>query len=527
MTRIWKEWKQGIINGVNPEHPEYWGEVEDYDQRLVEMAVFGMGMALAPERFFFELPEAAQKNLHAWLNQINFHDMPKNNWTFFRVLVNMGFMVCSLPYDRPRMEKDFAMIEEHYEGDGWYFDYFNQREYYTMWAFHFYGLVYAKVMGERDPERSAEYIRRGKLMAPDFACWFDASCEALPYGRSLTYRFAQSCFWSALALADAKPEGMAWGEIKHLLLSNIRAWMQLPIFDRGGVLTVGYGYPNLCISEGYNAPGSPYWAMKVFAVLALPEEHPFWQSEETAYAAPERFLDEQVRLLITRDRDNSMVTAYTAGNHAYEHMHEDEKYEKFAYSSQFTFSIVKEAGTLNKGAFDSMLALREEGQGLWHGRSGCDTFALSEEAVICRWSPLKDVLIDTQIIPVDGRWHIRRHTIRTARPLEAAEGAFAVKRDWAGERPCDRIRTVLCADDRSAAAHGGYGTSAIYAISGYTAGEVLSPECNTNLVHARTLLPTLHAKLTPGTNELICAVYCAPGDEAPTTIPQEVLDHAK
>ena len=73
---IWKEWKQGIINGVDPEHPEYWGEVEDYDQRLVEMAVFGMGMALAPDRFFFDLPETAQKNLHAWLNQINFHDMP-------------------------------------------------------------------------------------------------------------------------------------------------------------------------------------------------------------------------------------------------------------------------------------------------------------------------------------------------------------------------------------------------------------------------------------------------------------------
>ena len=62
---------------------------------------------------------------------------------------------------------------------------------------------------------------------------------------------------------------MEWGEIRHLLLGNIRSWMRLPIFDRGGVLTVGYGYPNLCISEGYNAPGSPYWAMKVFAVLAL------------------------------------------------------------------------------------------------------------------------------------------------------------------------------------------------------------------------------------------------------------------
>ena len=123
---------------------------------------------------------------------------------------------------------------------------------------------------------------------------------------------------------------MNWGEIKHLLLGNIRSWMRLPIFDRGGVLTVGYGYPNLCISEGYNAPGSPYWAMKVFAVLALGEDHPFWTAEETAYDAPKQFLDEQVRLLITRDKDNRMVTAYTPGNHDYAHMHEADKYEQFA-----------------------------------------------------------------------------------------------------------------------------------------------------------------------------------------------------
>ena len=38
---------------------------------------------------------------------------------------------------------------------------------------------------------------------------------------------------------------------------------------------------------------------------------------------------------------------------------------------------------------------------------------------------------------------MRRHRIHTEAELEAAEGAFAVRKDWAGNRPCDRIRTVL------------------------------------------------------------------------------------
>lgn len=523
----WAMWKEGIIHGTDPDHAEYWGDIGPFDQRMVEMAVMGMALCLIPDRFYHELTPAQQDNLYRWLNQINLHDMPKNNWRFFRVLVNLGFMNVGRPVDQQRLDEDLTLAESHYVADGWYFDKATQRDYYTLWAFHYYGLVYTKVMQQRDPERSARFVERARLIAPRFACWFDGEGRALPYGRSLTYRFAQSSFWSALALADAKPDGMDWGEIKRFLLSNMRFWMSMPIFDRDGVLTVGYGYPNLCISEGYNAPGSPYWAMKVFAVLALPEEHPFWQSEEKPWAAPARFLDEQVRLLLTRDEDNRMVTAYTAGNHAYEHMHEDEKYEKFAYSTQFTFSVVKEAGTLNKGAYDSMLAVKEEGRGLWHGRSGCNSFTLQEDKVVCRWSPMEQVSIDTQIIPVDGHWHIRRHVIHTKRALEAAEGAFAVKRDWAGQRPCDRIRTQLCADEQSACAHGDYGTSAIFALKGYERGEVLSPECNTNLMHTRTVLPTLHARLTPGTHELICAVYCVSGDQVPDTIPQEVLNHAK
>ena len=523
----WALWREGIINGTNPEHEEYWGDIGPFDQRMVEMAVMGMALCLIPDRFYHELTPVQQDNLYRWMNQINLHDMPKNNWRFFRVLVNVGFMHVGRPVDQARLDEDLALAESHYVADGWYFDKATQRDYYTLWAFHYYGLVYAKVMHARDPERAARFIERAKLIAPRFACWFDGEGRAIPYGRSMTYRFAQSSFWSALALADAKPEDMEWGEIKGLLLSNIRAWMKMPIFDRGGVLTVGYGYPNLCISEGYNAPGSPYWAMKVFAVLALGEDHPFWTAQEKAFDAPERFLDEQVRLLITRDAENRMVTAYTAGNHAYEHMHEDEKYEKFAYSTQFAFSVVKEAGTLQKGAYDSMLAVREAGRGLWHARSGCESFALEEDRVVCRWSPLNGVLIDTQIIPAGGNWHIRRHVIRSDRALEAAEGAFAVKRDWAGARPCDRIRTQMQADEAHAAAHGAYGTSAIYALHGYARGEVISPECNTNLMHTRTVLPTLHADIQPGVTELLCAVYCASGDELPEHIPQEVLNDAQ
>ena len=518
---FWQLWKEGIVHGTDPGHREYWGDIHDTDQRMVEMAVMGMGLMFLPDRFYFDLAPAQRDRLIAWLDQINRYDMPKNNWRFFRILVNAGFEEVGRPVDQARLREDLDMMEGHYVGDGWYFDYETKRDYYTLWAFHYYSLLYAAKMKDRDPERCRRFRERARLIAPRFACWFDGEGRALPYGRSLTYRFAQGAFFSAMALAEETAPGLGYGEIKHLMLSNLRAWLRMPIFDRGGALTVGYGYPNLCFAEGYNAQGSPYWGMKVFAALALPETHPFWQAEEKPFSPPRQFLDRQVRLLITRDGENRQVIAYTAGNHGWEHMHEDEKYEKFAYSTQFGFSVAKEADTLYKGAFDSMLAVKRQGKDLWHVRSGVDSFSLTDREVRFTWSPMEGVRIESVIVPV-GMWHVRRHVIHADCAIEAAEGAFAVRKDWAGARPCDRVSSRREAGPGFALAHGAFGASAIFAVRGYDGAETMDTEPNTNLIWPRTVLPMLKAALDRGEHTLICAVYASCGDERPLEIPEEV-----
>ena len=132
---FWQLWKEGIIHGTDPDHPEYWGDIHGFDQRMVEMAVIGMGLSYVPERFWEELTPAQRDNLYAWLNQINLHDMPKNNWRYFRILVNTGFRKVGRPVDEARMKEDLDMMESHYVGDGWYFDYETKRDYYTIWGF--------------------------------------------------------------------------------------------------------------------------------------------------------------------------------------------------------------------------------------------------------------------------------------------------------------------------------------------------------------------------------------------------------
>lgn len=512
---LWAKWREGIIHGTDPAHPEYWGESGNSEQRLVEMAVFGVGLALAPDAFYHDLPAQAQANLYAWLNQINRFEVPQNNWAFFRLLVNMGFICCGLPHDQRRVEEDFQLIEAHYEGDGWYFDSPDQRDYYSIWEFHYDGLIYARAMAARDPQRAARFIERARLMAPRFACWFDAEGEALPYGRSLTYRFAQSAVFSAMAYAGVEAPGVGYGVQKHLLFSNLRSWLRKPIFSSDGVLSVGYAYPNLLMAEGYNAPGSPYWGMKAFLCLALPEEHPFWQAKEQPFAAPSVSLQPHARLLFSRSGCGRHVMAFAAGNHAAGHSLGEAKYEKFVYSTRFGFSVPKGRYGLAAGAFDSMLAVSEDGLS-WFVRFGCDSFELSEECVRFSWSPCAGVRIQTRLIP-QGEWHLRVHEVTTDRAIEVAEGGYAIARGERGE-------ATERAEGRLASLQAPWGSSCIQAIQGFEHAELVIPEPNTNLLAQRTAIPTLRAGLQPGSHRLVCAVLGAVDPAAGLELPEALTE---
>jgi len=453
----------------------------------------GMGMAMVPQQFFFALPKAAQENLYRWLSQINRSEMPKNNWVYFRVLVNTGFAVCGLPYDQARLDSDFALINGHYEGDGWYFDYSTQRDYYIPWAFQFYGLVYAHLKPKGD--NAEELIKRAKQYAPDFACWFADTGEGVPYGRSLTYRFAQSAFFAAQAYAGAKTNTVGYGEMKHILLQNLRYWFQQPIFTRDGVLTIGYRYPNLLMAEGYNAPGSPYWSMKSFLCLAMAEDHPFWQAEEKAPRLPAVSAQPHARHLIVRSDGGRQVTAYQAGNHCEKHAHNEAKYEKFAYSTAFGFSVSKCRMYLDAGAFDSMLAVSRDSV-VWYPRYGCESFEIRDNGTYAAWKPIAEVQVETEIYPV-GAWHIRKHHIHTGVEIRIAEGGFAISAETYGDRrTLEREAAVLTAAE----------ISGIRALQGYDSAEIVGTEPNTNLLSQRALLPTLHAVLQPGDHTLVCAV---------------------
>lgn len=504
----WALYRQGLIHGTNPDHPEYWGIPHDYDQRLVEMAAIGMALLLIPEQIWTPLTPVQQHNLSKWLNFINQRAVVSSNWLWFRVLVNMGLAHVDADHQPTQITADLDQIDTFYLGDGWYSDGNNQqRDYYIPFAMHYYALIYAKLSEKTDPKRASIYRERATAFAQDFIHWFVADGSALPFGRSLTYRFAQASFWGALAFADV--EAFDWGIIKGITLRHLRWWFKQPIFAPDGTLSIGYRYPNLNMAEQYNSPCSPYWALKFFLPLALPETHPFWQAEEkplpqsaTTYQQPHPYM------ILSKDRANQHTIALTSGQCEPWIRHADAKYAKFAYSSAFAFSVPLGHRSLTQLSADSMLAVSDDGEH-YQVRQRTTDVKLENGALYGRWEPLRGVSVETWLIPcpTSPHWHIRAHRLVTNRPIWTSEGGFAL--DRTGDDPMTNagVQTVGLG---YASAQYPAGGSGIRDLLNQREGQVIRLDPNGNLYHPRTVLPTLFSEYASGKHWLVCAVLADP-----------------
>ncbi|SFV29067.1 hypothetical protein SAMN05216456_0665 [Devosia crocina] len=498
----WALFREGLANGMDPDHPEYWGTVNGIDQRQVELAAIGFTLKVLPHLVWDPQPQGAKDNIAAYLTHARKFDYADNNWKFFRILLDMGLEQCGVPFDETLTEKFLDELDGFYLGDGWYRDGNVRRiDHYIPFAMHFYGLIYARL--GKDRKRAEAYRERAALFARDIQHWFDEDGGTLAFGRSLTYRFACGGFWAALAYADL--EALPWGVIKGHYMRHLRWWADKPIAHGNGVLSVGFGYPNLFMSENYNSGGSPYWALKAFLPLALPAEHPFWTAEEVEADFDAKPVPlKHPGMVMQHSKGN--VVALSSGQQNWQMRAGSEKYAKFVYSSRYGFSVETDERAYNAGCFDGMLALSDDNRH-YRVRESNETAQIAENCLFAVWKPWGDVTVETWLVPA-GHWHIRVHRITTPRALHTTEGGFAI--------PRADFNADTCTDETGRAlAKGETDVAAILDLGGQRQGRAFRALPNTNLIVAKTIVPQLRGEVAAGTTVLMTAAMALPaGSEA-------------
>lgn len=305
------------------------------------------------------------------------------------------------------------------------------------------------------------FISRARRFSEDFVYWFDTVGRSLPFGRSLTYRFAQVCLWRNFILSGAyKGTDYTLGMIKGIISRNFEFWENQPVIKgKEGSLSIGYGYANLLLSEDYNAPGSPMWAFKSFAILELPDSHEFWNCREEPY---------------------SVVTEKTIQRHGgFQGVVSAEgRHYVFLSSSQYSASRLS----------------REE----------IDTVQMYESYAVSQWKT-GPARICSYLIPVSNDVHVRIHELFCQVPVDLCEGGFPLpvwNRKFA-EPELTRHGSILSNP---------YGISQILDLLGNRKPEVVQQGTNTNIYSCEPNgVPVLQRTLELGNHTLACAVCGTPG----------------
>lgn len=237
------------------------------------------------------------------------------------------------------------------------------------------------------------------------------------------------------------------------------------------------------------------------------------------------------------------------------------KYGCFAYSSAFGYSVPPGLFTLEQYALASQLGFSDDGGEYWKTRRLSSYAAIETRedgpVLVSVWTPFSDVTVRTILVPSTDaapNWHLRVHRISVKegpadRAIMTADGAFAIHNENAqdgrylgpydaatGEGTQPKIIGNYDTLTPDGWARGHEGAFAVCRDSGAVGirslesaletgreANLVNADPNSNLIHSRTVIPTLQHTLRSGqTVWYVTAVYAKPA--GPNVAAESFLD---
>ncbi|MEV4948145.1 DUF2264 domain-containing protein [Streptomyces sp. NPDC053755] len=325
--------------GAGTDGPESWPLLTDVRQAIVESASIALGLRLTRPWLWDTLDDRTRRHVVAWLLPALAPSPVDNNWWLFGLTVAGFLQDAGIETDRAAatVDRSLARVEEWYRGDGWYSDGDNRAfDHYNAWALHFYPVLHAHLSGDR--ALLDRYGPRLRAHLDDYVHLFDANGAPMPFGRSLTYRFAAAAAPWLGALTGHSP--LTPGATRRLASGSLRYFLDRGACDDDGLLTLGWHGPYPPVLQGYSGPGSPYWASKGFLGLLLPAGHPAWTDPEEPLPAERADTVRAVApagLLVQSTARDGLVRLH---NHGSNHVsspqagEDDAGYARYAYSTR-------------------------------------------------------------------------------------------------------------------------------------------------------------------------------------------------
>jgi hypothetical protein len=314
-TRWAQMLRTGILSGVDPRSPGYWGKPVDNDQRIVEGADIARIVWLTRTEIWDSLSHEQQRMISNWLLEAAQRHTPADNWMLFPVVISV--VLVQLHADVPtvallaKAQSQFTDYKRNYLDHGWFTDPPNGVDFYNTWGIpydlfwiHFVDPTFAPDFIVPALRESAELTQH--LIGP----------QGLPImGRSICYRTAVPV--PLLAASLIGPNTFPPGRALHGL--DV-VWQYFVAHGslNDGALTQGYFGTDLRWLDRYSGAGSCHWGLRSLVLAFMhPANGAFWNS--VPEPLPVEVADYRLELLrlgwvVEGRHENGEITITIPGN---------------------------------------------------------------------------------------------------------------------------------------------------------------------------------------------------------------------
>ncbi|MEH6648957.1 MAG: DUF2264 domain-containing protein [Motiliproteus sp.] len=259
-----------LINGTDPQHSGYWGDVAHKSTLICEAGDIALALWLVKDSLWPRFNTHQQRQILSWLKQVIGKQTADSNWHLFVILVDKVIQALDPDHQFCSMDR-YQRIKSFYQGNGCFTDGENGAvDLYNAWAFQ-YALYW---LNKIDPSFDPCFITHAMV---DFCAWYKylfTDQGVVLFGRSLCYRMAAPA--PLLMASELNPEQYPSGMALAALDSCWRFFI-----SQGGVQL---GRPSQGIFEDdlrwldpYSGPASAFWATRSLVVFYHQSVTTDWQ----------------------------------------------------------------------------------------------------------------------------------------------------------------------------------------------------------------------------------------------------------
>lgn len=325
-------------------------------QILVEFGGLAISLMAAPEILWEPLSDDQKEKLSHLM--LSYGDGPTidMNWRFFNIFILSFFKDQGYDVNELKLKELVKQVLNDYSGQGWYNDspYY---DYYSMWAFQMYGVLWADMFGKRHyPEYAKQFMDNLGDLTDTYPYMFARDGKMIMWGRSIAYRMGAAAPFPLMGLLKDRGD-VNYGWMRRIASGTLLQFLEHPDFLSDGLPTLGfYGAFEPAVQQ-YSCRGSAFWLGKVFLTgLLIPEDNIFWTATENEGSWKEEIqqqglvqrYSEGSNILIT-DYDNIGAAEIRAWSGTWKtgYYEGTENYTKLSYSSAFPWQADGEDGTVS------------------------------------------------------------------------------------------------------------------------------------------------------------------------------------